>query len=246
MKKIYSIFIILAMLIFSGWNFDKAAKIITSAAKIENSGERIAYISKQFLGTPYEADTLIGGPNKPEQLVIDLDNVDCFTFLDYVEAMRLSDVPDDFVPNLKRVRYFDGDVEYVKRRHFFTDWVSGDHNTVRDVTPELPGAVTVEKYINRKSNSSNWLKSVPNTMRMVTYVPANKIDKDVIKMLKTGDYIGIYSDKHGLDVSHVGIFIRNKDGEFFRNASSIKMKVTDYPFEEYIKKIKGIVVFRAV
>ncbi len=81
-------------------------------------------------------------------------------------------------------------------------------------------------------------------MRMTNYVPGNLINKDVIKLLQNGDYIGIYSDKEGLDVTHTGILIKNKDGVFFRNTSSKLMKVADYSFKDYVKEIEGIIVFR--
>jgi len=227
-----------------GFNEHMVKSILKESVKIKNIGDRIGYISAQFKNTPYRANTLKGSPDAPERLVINLHEMDCFTFLDYVEALRLSFSKESFPQNLKKVRYFDGEVSYTKRRHFFTDWAQGESASVKDVTPELPGSVMVEKYINRKSDDKNWLKNVPHTLRMVTYVPAEKIDKKTVEMLQNGDYLGIFTDKKGLDVTHTGIFIRNKNGEFFRNTSSILMKVTDYPFNQYLKKIKGIIVLR--
>ncbi|NIQ97854.1 MAG: DUF1460 domain-containing protein, partial [Desulfuromonadales bacterium] len=49
-------------------------------------GEQIVAISNRFLGTPYRAGTLGGGPGQTEALTVSLDAVDCFTLLDYVEA----------------------------------------------------------------------------------------------------------------------------------------------------------------
>lgn len=212
---------------------------------MHNNSERITYISSRFLDTPYKAGTMKGTPDEKEELIIRLDGMDCFTFLDYVEALRLSKNPNDFIFNLKKVRYFDGKVAYENRKHFFTDWISGENNTVKDITPDLPGSVTVEKVINRRSSDKNWLKNLPQTKRMVTYIPAKMVDKTVIKLLKSGDYIGIYTDKEGLDVTHTGIFIRDGKKELFRNTSSKVMKVTDYSFKEYMEKIQGIVVLRA-
>jgi len=245
-KTIYRLTFLLSLMLIFGFNASKVNNIINDSVKIKDTGERIEYISSIFKNTPYKANTLVGSPDDKEVLVVNLDGMDCFTFLDYVEALRLSESPDDFIVNLKDVRYFHGEVTYKSRKHFFTDWVSGDHNTVKDITPELPGSIMVEKFINRRSNNKNWLKNLPHTMRMVTYIPSDKIDKDVIKMLKNGDYVGIYTSKKGLDVTHTGIFIRNEGGEFFRNTSSKVMKVTDYPFDKYLKEIPGIIVFRAI
>lgn len=51
---------------------EKVSRIIRSdviPASGENHGEVISRVSSAFLGTPYQADTLIGGPNTPEALV---------------------------------------------------------------------------------------------------------------------------------------------------------------------------------
>ncbi|MGD9807075.1 MAG: N-acetylmuramoyl-L-alanine amidase-like domain-containing protein [Deferribacterales bacterium] len=246
MKNNYKYILLIALAFIFGFSYGKVGSIISQSSKISATGDRIAFISEKFLGTKYKAGTLISDPEKSEKLVINLEGMDCFTFLDYVEALRLSKDSDDFTENLKKVRYFNGIVSYKNRKHFFTDWVSGENNTVKDITSELPGSITVEKYINRKSDTKNWLKNLPQTMRMITYIPANLVSKDVVKLLQNGDYVGVYADKEGLDVTHTGIFIRNSSGEFFRNTSSIAGEVTDYNFKDYMKDIKGIIVFRAI
>lgn len=245
MKNKFNFIIALAVLLSFAFSMNKVGGIIAQSSKIADQGERIAFISEQFLGTKYQAGTMKGSIEEKEELVVNLEGMDCFTFLDYVEALRLSETAGDFTDNLKKVRYFSGEVTYKNRKHFFTDWISGEKNTVKDITPELPGSITVEKYINRKSDSKNWLKNLPQTMRMITFVPSNLVNKDVIKLLKNGDYVGVYTDKDGLDVTHTGIYIRNDSGIFFRNTSSIAGEVTDYEFKDYMKDIKGIIVFRA-
>lgn len=50
-------------------------------ASYSNVNDAIANISAEFLGTPYEANVLIGSPTQPEQLVIDFRGLDCFTYL---------------------------------------------------------------------------------------------------------------------------------------------------------------------
>ncbi len=63
---------------------EKISRIIQSDVipyKGENHGEVISRVSSAFLGTPYQADTLIGGPGIPEVLVANFNGVDCFTRL---------------------------------------------------------------------------------------------------------------------------------------------------------------------
>jgi hypothetical protein len=64
----------------------------------------------------------------------------------------------------------------------------------------------------------------------------------------SGDFVGIYTDKEGLDVSHTGIIIK-KDGKvFLRHASSKEknQKVVDENLSEYMKNKPGLVVYRPV
>lgn len=81
----------------------KISRIIQSDVipyKGENHGEVISRVSSAFLGTPYQADTLIGGPGIPEVLVANFNGVDCFTTADYVEATARSDNQKSFLHNL--------------------------------------------------------------------------------------------------------------------------------------------------
>lgn len=78
---------------------EKISRIIQSDVipyKGENHGEVISRVSSAFLGTPYQADTLIGGPGTPEVLVANFNGVDCFTLADYVEALARSDNQNRF------------------------------------------------------------------------------------------------------------------------------------------------------
>ena len=42
------------------WSEEKLDRLIAEATKIKDIGERIAFLSEQFLGAPYKESTLIG------------------------------------------------------------------------------------------------------------------------------------------------------------------------------------------
>ncbi|MFQ6396449.1 DUF1460 domain-containing protein [Nocardia sp. KC 131] len=213
-----------------------------------SKGELIELLSGQFLGTPYGAGMLVGSATEPEQLVIDFRRVDCFTYLDYVEAMTRSADRDQFVANLIETRYTDGRIDFLQRKHFFTDWSHTARIAATDITATLgPAAVTVDEHLNAKAGGGSYLPGLPVVDRAITYIPSAAVDENVIGRLRTGDYIAAYADRPGLDVTHVGIFVMTPTGPVFRNASSLATdnKVVDSPFTDYVRSTPGIVVLRA-
>ena len=236
-------------IVLGRWTEQNLDEVLRSAGAIQQTGRRIEFLSRQFLGTPYEESTLIGGPDTPELLTLNLEGVDCFTFLDYIEALRLSQSFSEFKKTLKRVRYRSGKVAYAYRRHFFTDWTDKG-SWIKDVTAEVGGKNfrTVHKSINDRGDGSCLLTGISPAERDVTYIPSKAIDGNVIRRLKTGDYIGIYSGTRGLDVSHVGILVKKKRTTYFRHASSLqsRRRVVDQDFRAYVAGKPGIVVLRPV
>lgn len=204
--------------------------------KTLSTERKIVKISQHFLGIPYKKNSLIGSFIQQEQLVIDFEGVDCMTFIEYVEAMRMSDSYSSFVENLRYVRYFDGIVDFKKRRHFFTDW--NELKTVKNVTEALNEQfLTVVKEL-------NFVEGIEPKHRVINYIPAEAIGK-ITSKLKTGDYCGFYTSKEGLDVTHVGIIILDGDTLKLRHASSKKGYVVDEDFLQYSKQKEGIIIFRA-
>lgn len=222
------------------------AEVIPSAG--ESHGEVISRVSSAFLGTPYQAETLTGGPDIPEALVANFNGVDCFILADYVEALTRSLDQKTFLHNLARIRYAGGKVDYPNRRHFLSDWFAIAPRNARDVTPDIsPDHVVADKQLNRKPDGTEYIPGLGIHPRKINYIPGKAINEQVLNRLKTGDYVGVYSPLDGLDVSHVGIVVRHDGQVWFRNASSLaaNRKVVDSPFMEYMHPKPGIVVLRA-
>lgn len=230
------------------WSKTELAQIISTAPPTEAPGDRIVAISRHFLDSPYVADTLIGGPQKAEQLVINLAGFDCFTFLDVIEALRRAADVSDFPEQLQQVRYRGGQVAYKNRRHFFSDWVAGDAAMICDVTTTVGQGRTqvVGKQLNLKDDGTRWLPEILVTRREVSYIPTSKIDLDVLSALQAGDYVGIYSHHAGLDVSHTGLIVKGKESVMLRHASSRDKakRVVDIDLLEYLQGKSGLVVYR--
>ncbi len=234
-------------IILGKWTADKINKILRDSSAIDDTGKKIDLISGKFLGIEYKEATLTGDINTPEIFVINLEGVDCFTFIDYIAAMHVSKTFAEFIENLRNIRYQSGKVAYENRNHFFTDWREHNSDLVKDITENISGGETSQtiKILNQKDDGTCFLPGLPCRKRTITYIPSETINDAVIENLKTGDYVGIYSEKTGLDVSHVGILIKNKNGVFFRHASKSRMRVVDEDFRSYITGKPGIIVLRA-
>lgn len=222
--------------------------ILTTAARLNDAGERAVHISEPFLGTPYRARTLVGSADLPEQLVAELAAVDCFTFLDYVEALRRSARPAEFRQRLIEVRYRDGIIAWDHRRHFFTDWATAPGGKVVDVTAEVGGASTRQalKQLNRKADGSLFLPGVGVQERTLSFLPTAALDANVLARLRSGDYLGIYTATAGLDVTHVGLVVRRDGRLLLRHASSRREagRVVDSDLRDYLAGKPGIVILR--
>jgi N-acetylmuramoyl-L-alanine amidase-like len=232
------------------WTEDSLTQIMIESSMLGNVSERINFISGKFLGTPYVGSTLTGDINTPEVFTIDLEGMDCFTFIDYVEAMSLSKSFMEFKESLRKIRYRDGIVAFRNRNHFFSDWPIYNYEYIEDVTPVIGGDKTakVSKNLNRKEDGTLYLPGIPVINRTIYYIPTSALDKNVMSKLRTGDYVGIYTEKEGLDVSHTGVIIRKGDEVFLRDASSRgkNRKVVDEELSNYMKNKPGLVIYRPV
>ena len=234
---------------------DQSAQILEKLLTIRNGAagagppEQADVISRQFLGTPYGADTLVGSATQPEKLVVELSTVDCFTYADYVEALKRAGNRDQFITALMEVRYKDGVVGFANRRHFFTDWAAAAPAVATDITTTLSAnTIQVQKSLNQKDSGGEYLPGLPVVPRTVSHIPSDHFDNTALSELRTGDYIGAYAEDGGLDVTHVGIFIDTPDGPVLRNASSLQSdgKVVDTPLFDYLQTVPGVVVLRPV
>jgi len=230
------------------WTERDLDRMVREASLMHDVGKRIEFLSGQFLDLPYAESTLTGDSKTPEVFVINLEGVDCLTFIEYVEALRLSDSFSAFKENLKKIRYKSGDVSFDKRNHFFTDWIAYHANSIDDITEEIGTGRTarVQKLLNEREDQTFFVPGIKPVMREIRYIPSEHTDETVVHRLGTGTYIGIYSLLRGLDVSHVGIFIKDGNKALFRHASSSakKREVTDDDFMEYITDKPGIIVLR--
>lgn len=240
---------VLANVIFSSGSYDILEKVLDEQSKMKGtSAEKVDVLTQNFLNTPYNKQTLNLSSASAEKLVINLKAMDCMTFIEYTEAFKRSENEEQFRLNLASIRYINQDIKFNNRRHFFSDWTLGPDAIAVDITDTIsPHSIKVNKQLNLKNNGMTYISNYPIKSREIHYIPTKYLDKEALNRLSAGDYIGIYSEKSGLDVSHVGIVIRKGHQIIFRNASSLRgnLKVSDSDLLDYLRGKKGIIVFRS-
>lgn len=251
-------------------NADVVAKKFRLAAdrslEAEPVGDVMAGIGISFIGTPYVAHTLeVPGP---EHLVVNLQGLDCTTFVENVLALsrcvKLKQTSfEAFTKQLQLIRYRSGIIRgYPSRLHYFIDWVGDNEKKgiVRDVTREL-GGVPLEKSIDfmsthPKSYSQLSSKSVLDSIRVAEqrlssaehfYIPKAQV-AEVQSKLQSGDIIGLATSISGIDVTHIGL-VAVKDGTpYYLHAplSGGAVQLSKNSLAEYLAggKATGIIVAR--
>ncbi len=228
---------------------------IFSLSTLEVEANSIAELSKKYIGSPYNAHTLIGSRDKKEKLLINLNEMDCYTFIDYVLAEKIAGLnlekeelskSQGFKDALKNIRYKDGKVKFKSRNHFFTDWIENNTSYIKDVSIEVGGSKS--RYWTKELNKNQSLiKGLKAKKRKIWFIPSKDINKELLSRIQSGDFIGLFTSKPGLDVSHVGIAIKKHGKTYIRNASSKEnyMKVIDEELLSLSKNASGIVVLRS-
>lgn len=234
-----------------------------------NPNQLVEFIGREFIGTPYKAGTLEGSP---EALTVNLEEMDCTTFMETVVALALTVENHrcswiDFLDMLETIRYRNGYADgYASRLHYISDWVitNTHRGYIKDVTDRIPQSDVQIKTLdfmsrNRSkypalsdSTSFEGIKNMEVGYRShrFPYIKSARLSsKPIINALKGGDIVALTTKTNGLDVSHVGILVIEKDGPHLLHASSKEGKVVidKLPLTEYMRKahqLTGIRVLR--
>ncbi len=210
-----------------------------------------------FLGSNYVASTLEKGIEEP--LTINLEEVDCNTFVDYVySAMISGSTPDEndvlFNHTVEQTRYRNGQRDgYTSRLHYFTEWIEQqkNYNNIFDVVLTKDMVANTKTIDFMSTNSKRYpilaanphlvdsIKSIEENISKLqwSYIPISKIS-EITPLLKKGDIIAIVTNTKGLDISHVGFAVPFNGNIHLLHASSVAKKVIIDPstLEEYLKR----------
>lgn len=205
----------------------RIARLIGEASSLPAVAQRIDFISKALVGSPYRGHTLIGGPRLPERFVVRDDVFDCVTFCETVLAAALVHDAAQFQTQLRLIRYKDGAVDWRARNHYFSEWCANNtaNHVCRPLT--LPGSETVDKRL-------TWMRGLTPRRVTMTVLPRQSLI-DNRQLVETGDIIGFLSRRPGLDYFHTGFVVRTDDGNLvLRHAAKSRGRVVDQALPRFL------------
>lgn len=240
------------------------------ARRIDSPTERTAYLAEKFIGTPYAAHTLEG---PEEMLTVRLDSLDCTTFVETALALAYTagerrESWRDFVYNLEHFRYRNGNLDgYPSRLHYICDWAvdNAHRGNITDVTDRIPNCVYMVRTIDFMSNhrnaypaladSANFaaIKAIESGYRSHRFPYIRTADlrrKEVQNALRTGDVVALVTKMKDLDVTHMGIIVKDPDGTphlLHASSSHGRVERSSVPLADFMKRntsLLGIRVFR--
>jgi len=188
--------------------------------------ERMDFVSRALLGTRYQADTLIGGPQQPERLVVRDDAFDCVTFCEFVLAVALARNYPEFETALRAIRYANGDVQWRERNHYFAEWCRSAVAKGLCARIDVGDSVAIAKTV-------DWGNLGRRDVTIEAVAPATVLAHG--DRLANGDIIGFVSRRRNLDFFHTGLVIVGDDGTLIlRHASETRHRVVDGPLASFV------------
>ena len=220
-----------------------------------------------FAKSPYVEQSL---EHEPEDLVVNLREFDCTTFVESCLAIALTIRSgkhnfQKFTSELKNIRYHGGIIDgYPSRIHYFSDWIyqNTQRQYVEDISREI-GGIPISKEINfmsthpasyrQLSSDSTFVEIIARqeleiSSRQMYYLPSDRL-AELESGLRKGDIVGITTNIKGLDIIHAGVLVRKSGRMHLMHASSQfkKVMISADPLEDYLannKAATGVMVAR--
>ena len=235
----------------------RVVALLTEARRQPAKTNWMLWFGRKFIGVPYVGGTLDKG--RDEQLVVNLHELDCTTYVEQVMALTLCAEKKatrfaDFCNALRHVRYIGGRVAYTARQHYFTAWINDNvkEGLVTDIQQPNPPFSAVQKIrvnwmtthvssYKMLSAPRQWLGGIRDLENSINgkryrYIPKRLLhDSSLLRRcIKNGDILVMITSKKGLDTAHIGIAVWGRDGQLhLLNASSLHHRVIEEPRSLY-------------
>lgn len=250
----------------------RITNILIEECKQQNAGN-IVRIAEQLIGTPYGAATLDGHAHEPEMLTVNLDSLDCTTFVETVLALAAT--ADHYRRSWRDFTYYLGDLRYRgghnkgygSRLHYASEWIvdNSARGNLREVTADVDGARHNVKTLDFMSAHRELYPALADSLnfdairraesgysnhRYPVVKAGQAKDKRLMSVVRNGDVVLFTTSAKGLDVSHMGI-VKIVDGRprmIHASSSAGKVILDPLTIPEYIARhrAEGIRLVRLV
>lgn len=233
-------------------------------------GEVMVWVGKHFIGAPYAAQTL-DLPGE-EQLVVNLREFDCVTFVESVLAMALCITRGewtfgDYRRHLRNIRYRGGVLDgYASRLHYLSEWIADNEKKgiVTNITIALGGELKSKRidWMTRHRAAYPQLSDAEQFRRIaeierkrsrmaIAQIPRTSL-RSVSGELVDGDIIAFVSTRAGLDVGHVALAAIAPDGSVHllhasdRSGSVVLTGESLDEYFQYLPNASGVMIARPI
>ena len=218
----------------------RVESLLREASHLPQGTNRVLFFARRFMGVHYVAHTI--EVCDPERLVINLDELDCTTYVDVVTALVLASRSGktrfaDFCDFLQRQRYRGGVVnDYTSRNHYFSSWImfGQENGLVREITgrdcrgysPFKAVQRIKANYMTKNPGQYKALAAHPEFLKgirtqedeisgmEVQYIPNSELGlpRKKLSCIQNGDILAMVTSKEGLEISHLGFAVWHRDG----------------------------------
>jgi len=222
-----------------GFDAAETEQLLTGAAGWTDLRARLEHFAGLFLGCPYVEGSLGGGPDLPEEFRVSLRAFDCVTLVETVFALALAGTIEEFIEVIRRIRYQDGEVDWLRRNHYMVDWAQNNEaqGFIRNLTS---GPLAM-----KKTCSLSLIEGLPEKSVSFSYFPTQACS-DVAELFDNGDLMLFVSSKETLDVFHVGFLIEDAGRWMLRHATRSAGSVVDQDLATFMNQntMAGFVLLR--
>lgn len=241
-------------------------------------GASVAAVAQVFLGRPYlggslgpDPDPEDAGPevgSADEGLVCRCDAFDCVTLVEsslaLANALHTGGLAD-YPRHLEAIRYRGGRrAGYPSRLHYFTDWIHDNaaKGYVQDLTEALGGIPDLRPLSFMTAHPAAYpALADPSVFQAVRATEAELSARprfwltrdrvpDILPRLESGDILAFTSAVAGLDVCHVGLAWRTREGEvrlLHATSPGGSVQISTLPLPAYLARhprMTGLLVAR--
>lgn len=237
---------------------------------------RIEFVSRYLSGRKYRPETKTrikkqnakkvekreannAAPLPVDFLRTSMRYLDCMTYVEHVLAISSSRKPEyqkEFLCHLVNIM-FNANGEPLQnhlRNHFTSHWadINEKKGYLINVARNHPHAVCRKLFLNRVGTNRTFYVEdsfmIAANPQSQWYFPLETVMAKKTG-LQSGDIVALVTDKEGLDVTHMGFFIKKAGKDWLRHASIKLNRIVDQEFYQYLrehKTVKGLMVMRPI